>query len=288
MLARPISLPFRPKSANACCAGSHLFLSGLLIWIIWRIGSRIIDERPLRDHFPVAAGVLDVIILPIVVIVTGSLARVANRAIGDPGLDSIVLIFTQFFAYLTIAWALARIVELRLARGLANRGSIGVPRLVVGLLYGTFLAVAVAVFLNEQGYSFTGVWVSTGVAAAVFGLALQSTLGDLFSGIAMQIEGPFRIGDWIELQDGTLGQVVDMNWRATHLRGWDNATHVIPNAQMAKTTIKNYRDEHHLYAPWYFVDLPAEVSPRFAQAMLLEAALRCETVLDFQIGRAHV
>jgi hypothetical protein len=111
------------------------------------------------------------------------------------------------------------------------------------------------------------------------GLALQKTLGDLFSGIALSLEAPFRLGDWIELGDGTLGEVVDLSWRATHLRGWDNATHIIPNARMAGEPIKNFHGENHPYAPWYFVKIPAEVDPRFATALLLDAAMRCENVL---------
>jgi len=119
------------------------------------------------------------------------------------------------------------------------------------------------------------------VAAAVLGLALQRTLGDLFSGIALGIERPFKLGDWIELGDGTVGQVIDLNWRATRLRGWDNATHVIPNSKMAGEPLKNLHDDQHLFAPWYFVQIPPEVDPRFATALILDAALRCETVLRF-------
>ena len=94
-----------------------------------------------------------------------------------------------------------------------------------------------------------------------------------------QIERPFNLGDWIELADGKVGQVIDVNWRATHLRGWDNATYVIPNAQMAGQSFKNLHGPQHLFAPWYFVKVSAEVDPRFASALILEAAMRCESVL---------
>ena len=47
------------------------------------------------------------------------------------------------------------------------------------------ILLGLALFMQQQGYSFAGLWVSTGVAAAVLGLALQKTLGDLFSGIAL-------------------------------------------------------------------------------------------------------
>jgi CRP-like cAMP-binding protein len=48
---------------------------------------------------------------------------------------------------------------------------------------------------------------------------------------------------------------------------------------MAGERLKNLHDEHHPYSPWYFVKIPAEVDPRFATALLLDAAMRCESVL---------
>jgi len=66
-----------------------------------------------------------------------------------------------------------------------------------GLIRGVLLFAGIALFMLEQGYSLSGVWVSTGVAAAVVGLALQATLGDLFSGIALSMEGPLQLRDWV-------------------------------------------------------------------------------------------
>lgn len=235
----------------------------------------------LGRRFAALVVLLDVWLLPLLLLLTGALLRLLLHDLAAPALLEWITNATLLLASLSAGWGLARIVEVlwldRTDEALAER----VPKLVVGLFYSLCLLIALAVFFWYQGYSFTGVWVSTGVAAAVLGLALQKTLGDLFSGIALGIERPFRLGDWVELKDGTLGQVTDLNWRSTRLRGWDNATHIIPNSQMAGQPIKNLHDDQHLYAPWYFVKLPAEVDPRFATALMLEAALRCESVLKF-------
>jgi len=258
-----------------------LLLGALVLFIGWRIGTRVIGERPLMDHFPRITAALDILILPLLAIIAGGLLRFANRNFGTELLDAGLLTLTLLAVYLVEAWALARFVEVSLALRSEERRGEQVPRLIIGLIYAALFLLASTLFLWQQGYSFAGVWVSTGVAAAVLGLALQKTLGDLFSGIALGLERPFRIGDWLELSDNTLGQVVDMNWRATHLRGWDNATHVIPNARLAGESIKNLHAENHLYGPWYFVKIPAEIDPRFASALLLDAAMRCESVLKF-------
>jgi small-conductance mechanosensitive channel len=257
----------------------HLLLGALVVFLSWRIGARVVGERPLADHFPRFTAALDVLILPLFCIVGGGLVRVANAEFGVAEFDWALSQLTLLLACLAAGWALARLIDVSLSLNAEEQLGQRVPKLIIGLIYAALLFLGLTAFLWQQGYSFAGVWVSTGVAAAVLGLALQRTLGDLFSGIALGLERPFLIGDWVELKDGTIGQVVDLNWRATHLRGWDNATHVIPNSRMAGESIKNLHAETHLFGPWYFVKIPAEVDPRFATALLLDAAMRCESVL---------
>jgi small-conductance mechanosensitive channel/CRP-like cAMP-binding protein len=259
----------------------HLFLGVLVLLLAWHIGKRLGGERRLAEQLPRTTAALDLFFLPLAVVVAGSLLIALNRGIGVPGIESNLRSLTLLATYLAAGWALGRLIEVWLLLRSSEELGERMPRLIIGLIYFALLLLGLALFLWQEGYSFTGLWVSTGVAAAVLGLALQKTLGDLFSGIALTLEGPFRLGDWVELDDGTLGEVLELNWRATHLRGWDNATHVIPNSRMAGHAIKNLHGDDHLYAPWYFVKLPAEVDPRFATALLLDAAMRCETVLKF-------
>lgn len=257
----------------------ELFLLTLALLLIWRVGTRVVGERSLAYHFPRFTAIADILLLPLLFVVAGSLLRVLSQGFGIPEIDSALRGATLLSAYLAGGWALARVIEVWLALRSEAHYDERVPKIVIGLIYVALLFIALGLFLWRQGYSITGVWVSTGVAAAVLGLALQKVLGDLLSGIALSLERPFNLGDWLELESGIVGQVVDLNWRATRLRDWDNATHVIPNSRLAGERFKNLHDEHHPYAPWYFVKIPAEVDPRFATALLLDAAMRCESVL---------
>jgi hypothetical protein len=81
-----------------------------------------------------------------------------------------------------------------------------------------------------------GLLATSGIVALVLGLALQSTLADLFSGIALDIEDPFGAGDRITVDGGNEGQVIEINWRATRIRNRSGDTTVIPNSQIAKST----------------------------------------------------
>ncbi len=79
----------------------------------------------------------------------------------------------------------------------------------------------------------------TAVGAVVLGLALQDTLGNLFAGLAIQVEKPFRVGDWVTI-GGQEGMVTEVTWRATKLVTRDDNVVVVPNSVMAKDTITNY------------------------------------------------
>jgi CRP-like cAMP-binding protein len=64
----------------------------------------------------------------------------------------------------------------------------------------------------------------------------------MFSGLALQAERPFEVGDWIQFNDRTeqTGQVVEINWRATKLLTLEQVTMTVPNAVLAKSPISNY------------------------------------------------
>jgi len=115
---------------------------------------------------------------------------------------------------------------------------------LVGLIFGgTFLSIASNVFNIPVGTLIA----TSGVFAIVLGLALQNTLADVFSGVALNLGKPYRIGDWVVLDDGIQGRVVETNWRATHLLNGANDLVVVPNSALAKARIVNQSspDETH-------------------------------------------
>jgi small-conductance mechanosensitive channel len=87
----------------------------------------------------------------------------------------------------------------------------------------------------------SAVLATSGVLAIVLGLALQNTLADVFSGLAINIEHPFRAGDWITLNGDVEGEVMEINWRATRLRSGANDLIMIPNSVIAKAIVTNHR-----------------------------------------------
>ena len=143
-------------------------------------------------------------------------------------------------------------------------------RLFADLAAGLIYVVAFAGIMDtvfQQPIS--TVLATSGLLAIVLGLAMQNTLADVFSGLALNIERPFGAGDWITVGADVEGQVVEINWRATRLKTALNDLVVIPNSVVAKATVKNHR---RLNAP-HVCTIGFNVSQRIPPARVVEAVL---------------
>jgi small-conductance mechanosensitive channel/CRP-like cAMP-binding protein len=82
---------------------------------------------------------------------------------------------------------------------------------------------------------------TSALLTAVVGLAMQDTLGNLVSGLALQLQRPFDVGDWVEIDGGQqAGRVAEVTWRATTIMTLDHVEVILPNSGLAKASIRNY------------------------------------------------
>ncbi len=95
--------------------------------------------------------------------------------------------------------------------------------------------------LDHLGVSISPLIAGLGLGGLAVALALQPTLSNLFAGTYVMTEGVVTPGDYIELEGGITGYVVDVSWRSTRLRTWGNNLVVIPNSKFAETIITNYQ-----------------------------------------------
>src|SRR5262249_3832385 len=93
----------------------------------------------------------------------------------------------------------------------SDRPSERFPAIVQDFIVIVLFMIVGTVLLREQ------LLTTSAVGAVVVGFALQDTLGNLFAGLAIQIEKPFRVGHWVAIGDKE-GQVSEVTWRATKLR----------------------------------------------------------------------
>lgn len=223
---------------------------------------------------------LELFLLPLFVVAIESLFI---RALGLTT-ESIALAdrITSSVLWLVMAWLVVRGTELFFWYGVFKRRTGAEPsHLLSGLVALIIYLLAIYGILSITfERTMTELVVSSGVLVGVIGFAMQSTLSDMISGIALSIERPFAIGDWIELDDDTIGQVVDINWRSTHLMSRNECLYVVPNSRAAGARIHNFSKPHKRYTHWVQVYVPAKVPPVQVRRVLLEAALNTKLVLD--------
>ena len=255
-----------------------LAVSALSITILWLIFRRTRYGVKLLSRHSWVGTAANFIIIPLIIFGIGDLSTTVLESFNQVQLAAISATAMQTVFSVSVAIGLGRIIEVwfNVSHVDEDNNDGRLPQLVRLILYGLCVIGGIAVVLTLHGYRPTELYLSTGFLAAMLAFATQQTLGDFFAGLTLSLESPFKLGDWIVLEDGTEGGVTDINWRTTRLRQWDNATLIVPNSVLAKTRIRNLHDRNHAYSPWYNVRISADYDPRAIKALLLDAASRCK------------
>lgn len=109
-------------------------------------------------------------------------------------------------------------------------------RVLMVMIYGIGFMVA----LDALSVSISPILGGLGISGLAVALALQPTLSNFFAGTYVLSDGAINVGDYIELQGGPAGYVVEVGWRSTKIRTWLNNRVVIPNSIIADSIVVNY------------------------------------------------
>lgn len=159
--------------------------------------------------------------------------------------------------WLYAARVLTEVIGLILMRRIGHSGRL--LQDVIGALVFLVAIVAAAGYVLELPVK--GLLATSGVVAIVVGLALQSTLSDVFSGIVLNTTKPYQVDDWIMI-DGVEGKVLDIDWRATHLLTSAGSTAVVPNSVAAKAKIVNLSRPNNMHGVSISIRVPNHIRPR--------------------------
>lgn len=175
----------------------------------------------------------------------------------------------NFYAF---AWLIARVVSAVLMR--KDSGKRKRPKLLRELISATAFTVAtVAAVGLLLGQSAGGVLASSGLVIAILGFAIRNVLADVLSGIAIGLEAPFRIGDWVEFDETTSGRVIEIGWRTTRVRTVHDTYMILPNSQISRLMLTNYSAPRKNYQASLEILLGHEISIAQAKKLLLGAAV---------------
>jgi CRP-like cAMP-binding protein len=111
------------------------------------------------------------------------------------------------------------------------------PVIAGDLLVGVgYIATTLGV-LTSHGLNATGAFASAAVVSAGLVISLQSTLGNILGGVALQLDGSIHEGDWVQLENGKQGKIRAIRWRHTIVETRDWSTIIVPNAQLLQSNI---------------------------------------------------
>jgi small-conductance mechanosensitive channel len=177
--------------------------------------------------------------------------------------------------WLALAWLAARCCDALLRRvTLVSRSGAPFPRLLTDLLRAVlFAAAAMTILLFVFDQPATGLITVSSVVIAAIGFALRNVISDVFAGIALGIDHPYRIGDWIETAQGSAGKVSEITWRTTRLTDRNGFVIIVPNGLAAGQRLINYGDGERDYRTSLRVPLDAALSVTRAKRILLSGAL---------------
>ena len=147
---------------------------------------------------------------------------------------------------------------------------------LVGIIY---LGTALSIVANVFGAPIGTLIATSGVFAIVLALALQSTLNDVFSGIALNLGRPYTVGDWIVLDNGASGRVVETTWRSTHLLDGDNDLIIVPNSALAKARFVNQSSPDETHGISLNVSLVPSNAPSAVEAVMRAVLLSSNFIL---------
>ncbi|PSM19351.1 mechanosensitive ion channel family protein [Nitratireductor sp. StC3] len=176
-------------------------------------------------------------------------------------------------SYFAAAWLGGRLVGLALERVGARRRR--VPKLLVELVsVALFIAATVATIILVFGQSLSGALAGSGLVLAVLGFAIRNVLADVLSGIALGLEAPYRIGDWVEIDNAVRGRIVEIGWRTTRLLTRDDTYTILPNSRIARQRVTNYSAPRRHYRTHVQILLDHEVPVALARTILAQAAAK--------------
>lgn len=207
--------------------GGWLLLTALLTWLVRALDAR---QHPLRGPVRTVRGA---------VLFTALLYLLARR--GLEWSDD----HTGLKVLATLLWlfGIAAAVGIATHAATARRGTDGdgtrFPKLLLDILRLVLVLIgACLVVSGVWNQDLSGLLTALGVSSIVLGLALQNTLDNVMVGIAVLLERPFEVGDWITIGSLT-GEVIEMNWRSVRIRTRARDLVIIPNSVIGKETLVN-------------------------------------------------
>jgi small-conductance mechanosensitive channel len=221
---------FIPKSA---------FMFLMILGFVGVVAAILMDRKKLGRYWYVQSYVLRLIFFPMFLMSSGNMLL-------DWAYLNLSAIFTNYLVYMyeTTWWILpAYLLDLAIKRfvweEIGEKVSKKIPHIIVVIttfvIYTLAICGAIAFVFEKE---LTSILAASGVLAMVIGLAIQANIANVFSGLILNMDRPFKVGESIVVEDME-GIVNDISWRATRIKTIDGLLVSIPNDTMSNVKTMN-------------------------------------------------
>ncbi len=217
----------------------------VLAWVFDRFISATLRRLAARTRFKIDDHLINYLHSPIYfsVILLG-LALAANLLEIPEPFDFVAISILKTVAYLVWALFILRVVR-SLIRYIAddeNHVPVLHPQtrpLFENIAMIIIVVLAVYVIFSAWKVDMTAWLASAGIVGIAVGFAAKDTLANLFSGVFILADAPYKIGDYVVLDTGERGEITHIGIRSTRLKTRDDVEVTVPNAIMGNTKIIN-------------------------------------------------
>src|SRR5947199_3012829 len=165
-----------------------------------------------------------------------------------------------------------------------------IPHFLREVVAGIIFLIVLLVILS-YGYhaeaQLKGLLAGSGVIAIILGFAGQNLFAGIIGGISIQINRPYKVGDWLQVGE-RFAEVMEINWRSTRLRTNDAIYLDIPNNEMVSHTIVKLHYPTQVHAMRIRIGVDYKAPPNRVKDALMRATKNAELVLKEPLPKIYL
>ncbi|MEN2998758.1 MAG: mechanosensitive ion channel family protein [Brevinematia bacterium] len=185
------------------------------------------------------------------------------------------VIMTKFVSSLILPYISERI------RKMSGHGEVSFSVSIFSNTIGVILVtIGVGIILAVWNISLLPLLTTLGIGGLAIAIALQDTLANFFAGVQVLLVHQIRVGDYIKLENGEEGVVVDINWRNTTIRDLFNNLVIVPNSKLISGITKNYHLPDQEMSVVVAVEVSIENDLKFVEEITLDVAKEVQSSVE--------
>jgi potassium efflux system protein len=239
------------------------------------------DRRERGRFWSVQSWGLRVVAWPAFLLAASNLSLdIAVRHLSDAYVDKIVMVFDCLW-YIVPARLVGIAIERFVWQPLEDHTERTIPnviRVFASVAIYSLASFGIIAFVFDQHV--TSLLATSGLLAMIVGLAVQANISNIFSGIVINVERPFNVGDWVRIGDMDEGRVVDITWRTTRVKTRNGYVISTPNGQVSESQVHNFDsfDVVRIELPMY---LDGRLDPEETSMIMMIGLEKAENIVEF-------